>query len=94
MKLVKVLFFVVTFAFLASACGVLVDDSHIVRAVENQGYSNVQINSKHILFVDWYGCSNEDEACYDIQATNPLGKRVGIIACAGWPFKGVTVRSK
>jgi hypothetical protein len=78
--------------FLFVGCGTFVNDSNTVRAVEKQGYTNVQINKKHVVFPDWCGCSKDDDAAYDMTATNPAGKQVNIIACAGIT-KGVTVRT-
>jgi len=75
-------------------CGILVNDNNVINAVKKQGYRNIEIVNKHIFFVNWRGCSKEDEACYDLIATNSNGERVNILACAGWPFKGVTVRTE
>jgi hypothetical protein len=87
-------FFVISAAFiLLAGCGALVNDSNTIRAVEAQGYSNIQINNKHVMFVDWCGCGNDDDAAYEMTATNPAGKQVNIIACAGIS-KGVTIRTK
>ena len=75
-------------------CGVFVSDDSIKVAVGKQGYRNVEIVSKHIIFVNWQGCGKDDEAAFEIKATNSFGAQVDLIACAGWPFKGVTVRTK
>ena len=80
-------------AVLLVSCGVFVQDGATVRAVEKQGYSNVAINAKHIVFPEWCGCAKGDDAAYDMTATNPAGVQVNIIACAGI-LKGVTVRTK
>lgn len=74
--------------------GIYVRDTSVVSAVEKQGYSDVTTTNSHFLFVSWRGCSKGDDACYKMEATNSRGQRVKIIACAGWPFKGVTVRTK
>lgn len=86
---------IIGFSILLCGCGqgILVNDSKTIQAVEKQGYSNVQINKKHVFFVDWCGCSKGDDAAYDMTATNPAGNSVAIIACAGI-LKGVTVRTK
>lgn len=74
-------------------CGALVNDSRTIRAVEAQGYSKVQINNKHIMFVDWCGCGKDDDAAYEMAAINPAGNLVHITACAGI-MKGVTIRTR
>ena len=75
-------------------CGSCVDDANVIDAIEAQGFTNVSVEDKSIVFVGWAGCSDDDEAAYEITAINSLGKRVKLLACAGWPFKGVTIRSK
>lgn len=75
-------------------CGVFVRDNAVVKAVEKQGYRNVKVTSSHVLFVSWRGCSGSDDAAYKMLATNAFGQKVELIACAGWPFKGVTVRTE
>ena len=81
-------------ALFICGCGVFVNDDATVNAVENQGYSEVQIVSKHVFIPAFCGCGNDDDAAYDMIANNPVGKQVKIVVCAGWPFKGVTVRTK
>lgn len=76
-----------------TSCGAFVSEDHVIKAVGKQGYRNVKIQAKHIFFVSWRGCSKSDDACFDALATNPLGQEVDILICAGWPFKGVTVRT-
>lgn len=77
-----------------TGCGVFMSRENVVKAVEKQGYTNVQILEKHIFFVDWHGCGSDDDAIFNATATNPTGKQVDILICAGWPFKAVTVRTK
>jgi hypothetical protein len=48
---------------------------------------------KNIFFVNWKGCSRGDDAQFDVKATNALDVDVDLVVCAGWPFKGVTIRS-
>ncbi|MEK7584654.1 MAG: hypothetical protein AAB490_05390 [Patescibacteria group bacterium] len=73
--------------------GAYVSDEKIIAAVENQGFSDVRILDKDITFISWRGCGKDDDAAFQVEATNALGKRVPLTACAGWPFKGVTIRS-
>lgn len=75
-------------------CGALVSDERVSVAAEKQGYKNVQVVSKHIFFVSWRGCGKDDDAAFNATGVNATGNRVDLIICAGWPFKGVTVRTK
>jgi len=75
-------------------CGACIDDGDVKGAVSKQGYKDVVIKDKHIVAVSWRGCSDSDEAAYKVTATNANGQRVDLIVCAGWPFKGVTIRTK
>jgi hypothetical protein len=79
----------------SSGCrGVLVNNANTIKAVGDQGYSQVRVISSHIFFVSWRGCGRSDSAAYSMRAKNSLGREVNLIACAGWPFKGVTVRTE
>jgi hypothetical protein len=77
-----------------SSCGYLIDNDNTVSAVQKQGYRNVKIEDKSVWFNSWRGCGQEDRATYEISATNALGQPVRLIACVGWPFKGVTIRTE
>lgn len=93
-KITVVVMLFVLVAIVVSSCGAFVDESVAVRAMETQGYSNVKITGKHIWFTSWQGCGKEDDVKFDVVATNPIGKRVELFVCAGWLFKGATVRSR
>lgn len=80
--------------FLLAGCGAWVDEADAINGVENMGFTNVKIISKHIFAPNWNGCGSDDDVAFKVRATNPTGKRVNLIVCAGWPFKGVTVRSQ
>lgn len=79
---------------LLPGCGACVDDGKVRKAVEKQGYSDVKIKDKSVTAIGWRGCSDSDSAAYKMRAKNPKGQEVDIIVCAGWPFKGVTIRTK
>ena len=83
----------VVLALLMTACGTFVDTERVARAVEKQGYRDVQIVSKHIFLVKWSGCGSDDAVAFEATAVNATGQRVNLTVCAGWPFKGVTVRT-
>lgn len=86
--------FSVLFLITLAGCGAFVSGENVARAVEKQGYRNVEIVSKHIFFVDWRGCGEDDVAAFNAVGTNAVGEQVDLIVCAGWPFKGVTVRTR
>lgn len=65
-----------------------------IKATEKQGYRNVTVTERHNFFPGWHGCDDKDAAAFEARAVNPAGQEVDIIICAGWPFKGVTVRTK
>lgn len=71
----------------------LVDESKAVRALETQGYTNVEITSRDWFAVSVRGCAKEDVVKFNAEVTNPAGKRVKLFVCVGWPFKGATVRT-
>ena len=93
MKFVVILL-VVLGGWVLQGCGACVDDANVKKAVEKQGYSEVRLTDKSIFFITFRGCSKEDSAKYSARAKNPKGKEVDLIICAGWPFKGVTVRTE
>jgi hypothetical protein len=80
--------------FGAAMCrGAMADEAGAVEALETQGFSDVTITGHAYMLVGLRGCSEKDAARFDATATNPLGKRVDVQVCAGWPFKGHTVRT-
>lgn len=76
--------------------GMYVSEDSVVEAIEKQGYTDVVVDDKDIFFVSSFGgeCGEKDDALFEVTATNALGKRVELIACAGWPWKGVTIRTE
>ncbi len=76
-----------------AGCGTFVGEGYVAQAVEKQGYKNVRITAKHIFFVSWHGCGKDDNAAFEATAVNANGQQVDLTVCAGWPFKGVTVRT-
>ena len=90
-NLLFALFFITLFI---SGCGTFVSNENVTTAVTKQGYKDVEVKSKHIFFVNWRGCGKDDDAAFKMSAINSIGQKVDLIACAGWPFKGVTVRTK
>lgn len=90
----KIILAILVASFCFAGCGGCVDGEDVIKAVKKQGYKDVKILDKSIIFVDWAGCGSDDDAAYEMSAVNPRGEKVKILACAGWPFKGVTIRTK
>jgi len=80
-------------AIAVSRCGYMVDEDHAVRAVTNLGFTEVKIEGKAVFFLEYRGCSKSDDAGFTVSGKNPQGRRVTLLVCVGWPFKGATVRS-
>ncbi len=74
--------------------GIFVDESVAARALENQGFSEVNIVEKHWFFVGFRGCDSGDAAQFVVRCKNPANKEVEVFVCSGWPFKGSTIRTK
>lgn len=89
----------ITFSLIAilisgcAGCGMFVSKAKAKAAAEKQGYTNVVINDKDIFFIFWNGCGKDDDVSFEATATNSNGETVEIIICAGFPFKGVTIRT-
>jgi hypothetical protein len=71
----------------------LADEDQAVRAVTNLGFTDVKVESRAVFFLNLRGCSQGDSAGFTVTGNNPLGKRVKLLVCVGWPFKGATVRA-
>lgn len=70
-----------------------VSSDRAVRALTDQGFSDVQITGDSWLFVGWQGCDSGDGIKWDATAINPAGKRVNVFVCSGI-FKGATIRTR
>jgi len=81
--------------FLILVCfrGSCVNAKDVIPGVEKQGYSELRITDSHYMFVGFRGCDTGDAACVEMTGKNPAGVPTDIVACVGWPFKGVTVRT-
>lgn len=73
--------------------GALVSNDVGVQALTNQGYTNIQVTDNAFFLVGLRGCGNADAARITATATNSQGKEVTMYVCAGWPFKGATLRN-
>jgi len=83
---------VIILIFLSVGRGAFADQGVAVRALEAQGYSNIQIVDKAIFLVGMRGCDEKDAARFTAKATNPAGKPAEVYVCTGMIFKGGTIR--
>ncbi|MDO8492156.1 MAG: hypothetical protein Q7S34_00755 [bacterium] len=88
--IVVFMFFVL---FLSTLPGKWVSQDIAIRALEKQGYTNVQITEHNWFLVGFSGCDDSDVARFKARATNPVGKKVEVFVCTGWLFKGATIRT-
>jgi len=84
--------FIFIFVLFISSCGALVDEQVAVNALQNAGFTNIKITDKDYILYAFRGCSEDDSVIFMATATNPAKKKVEVSVCAGWPFKGATVR--
>jgi hypothetical protein len=93
LSLLIVVAVILVVVFFISPAGIWVSESTATRALENQGFSNVQIVGRKWFMVNWRGCSNGDNVRFDATAKNPAGRQVQISVCSRLWTKGATVRS-
>jgi hypothetical protein len=60
--------------------------------LKDEGYANITIIQKDGFIVEFRGCGSEDAAKFTATALNPRNESVTVYVCAGWIFKGATVR--
>jgi hypothetical protein len=72
--------------------GILASEDVAVRALEAQGYSNIQIVDHAWFAVGFRGCGESDAARFTARATNPAGNSTEVYVCTGVFFKGGTIR--
>ena len=89
--IIYVVLFVMAFGGLFR--GVFVNESVAIQAMEDRGFSEVEVDGSAWFLVGLRGCSEKDAARFDVTAINPAGNRVSLSVCSGWPFKGATIRS-
>ncbi len=87
------LLFLLGCLFVGCCGGMFVDEDVAVKALETQGFSNVQVVEKDWVFVCFKGGDGYDNVKFTAIATNPAGKTVEVCVFAGWPFKAATVRT-
>jgi hypothetical protein len=94
-KFTNIVIALLAIVFLVGTCGRggCVQQDVARRALENAGYTEVQITDHKWFAVSWRGCGN-DAARFDATAKNPKGDYVDVYVCAGWLLKGSTIRSE
>jgi hypothetical protein len=85
------LFFSIAIILAASCRGCAVDPQRAVDAVEAVGFTDVSIINHGWMFTGFRGCGS-DAAIVRVSGTNPVGNKVELDVCLGWPFKGATIR--
>ena len=81
----------ILFATLLLFRGYFVDQQVAIKAAQTQGYANVKVLGKTVIFP--LGCGRADAVKFYLSAINPRNQEVKIYVCSGWPFKGSTVRT-
>jgi len=61
------------------------------NVAEGLGYTDVEVTSKEIWFIQFNGCGESDQALFHVHGVNPAGNEDDFIVCAGI-FKGGTPR--
>ena len=85
-KLIIVCLVLFTVVFVISVYFIGTDPDRMISAVENQGFSQVQIGSRAYL-----SCGQDDFIGYEFTAINPQSRRVSGVVCCG-TMKGCTIR--
>lgn len=59
--------------------------------VEDNGYTNVELEDTDTVFVGVRGCAQQDTLSYEFHADSPAGNEVDVLVCKGL-LKGATLR--
>ena len=81
--------------FCLVGCGVMIDKGRAISTMKSAGYKDVTVTAEHGVAPSWNGCGHDDDAAFDVTATNPAGQRVNATVCCGWGLiaeKGCTIR--
>ena len=88
-----VLAVVLVFAAALFPTGIFVNERIAVRALEDQGFSKVQVTDRAIWFIGFRGGEHSDAVRFTRTGLNPLGRRVTTHVFSGWLWKGATIRT-
>lgn len=83
--------FTLAFLFCIMFRGIFAGPERAVITLEKVGFSDVEVLNHGWVFPAFRGCG-ADAAIIATEGTNPIGKKVQIDVCIGWPFKGSTIR--
>jgi hypothetical protein len=75
------------------SCSAMVSDDKAINAVEDAGYTDVEILSRSWFLIEWRGCGKGDDVRFTVRGTNVRGEVREFYVCAG-VLKGGTIRSK
>lgn len=89
--IVSIIFMVIALG--VSFRGIFADETVAKKSLEKQEYSKILVIDKSFFLVGLRGCDEKDAAKFTVRAVNPVGKKVEIYVCTGWPFKGATIRT-
>ncbi|OGZ12684.1 MAG: hypothetical protein A3C93_06280 [Candidatus Lloydbacteria bacterium RIFCSPHIGHO2_02_FULL_54_17] len=87
--IVFVIVLIIEFGF-----GMMVSEKSAIEAARVNGFGDIKVTDKAIVFMSWRGCSSADDARFTVEATNSRGERVEFYVCVSWLFKGSTIRTK
>lgn len=82
----------IAISFISVGRGAFASQNVAIRALEAQGFSNIQIVDHAWFAVGFRGCDKNDAARFTAKATNPAGKPTQVYVCTGVFFKGGTIR--
>ncbi len=71
--------------------GTQIPPERAIKALESQGFADVQIVDKAVFLVGLRGCDGRDAVKFVAMARNPRGEMVKVYVCGGL-LKGMTVR--
>jgi len=92
MRNVLLVAIVVLVALASCGRGAFVSNQVAVRALETQGYTDVQVTDHSWFAIGWRGCDDKDAARFTATAKNPAGQKVTLYVCSGL-LKGATIRT-
>lgn len=73
--------------------GFYASESTARRAIENAGFTEVQMNTNHWIFPRlWGGCGDEDTIAWEARVKNAQGQWVRVTACGTLFWKNYTIR--
>jgi len=85
---------VILIMLLSLSRGIFVKEEVAIRALETQGYTDIEITDKAWFLIGLRGGEKTDAARFTAETNNPIGKKVKVYVFSGWLFKGATIRTK